>query len=110
MLGNVRQAKADFRRDDRFPVNYYAAGDHGRLGRLVVKIVDLSSTGVMIDGKAGIERGDKILLHLSDAIKVEALCIWTWHQHAGLQFDQAMSSSDLISTMQTIMPDKFDGE
>ena len=107
MLHNVRYSKTDFRRDDRFQVNYYAAGEHGRLGKLILKIVDLSSTGVMIDGKAGIERGDKILLRLSDATNVEALCIWTWHQHAGLQFDQAISSSELMSTMEANIPDKI---
>ena len=107
MLQHVRHSKTDFRRDDRFQVNYYVAGEHGRLGRLILKIVDLSSTGVMIDGRAGIERGDKILLHLSDATNVEALCIWTWHQHAGLQFDQAISSSELMSALDAIIPDKM---
>lgn len=104
---HVQHSKTDFRRDDRFQVNYYAAGEHGRLGRLILKIVDLSSTGVMIDGKAGIERGDKILLRLSDATNVEALCIWTWHQHAGLQFDQAISSSELMSALDAIISDKM---
>ena len=107
MLRDARHSKTDFRRDDRFQVNYYAAGEHGRLGSLILKILDLSSAGVMIDGKAGIERGDKILLRLSDATNVEALCIWTWHQHAGLQFDQAISSPELMSTMDAIIPDKM---
>ena len=107
MLQHVRHSKTDFRRDDRFQVNYYATGEHGRLGQLILKIVDLSSTGVMIDGKAGIERGDKILLRLSDATNVEALCIWTWHQHAGLQFDQAISSSELMSAIDDNIPDKI---
>lgn len=96
---NVRQAEAGFRRDNRFQVNYYATGEHGRLGSLVLKIVDLSSTGAMIDGKAGIERGDKIFLRLTAATEVGALCIWTWHQHAGLQFDQAISFSELTSAI-----------
>ena len=107
MLQHVQHSKTDFRRDDRFQVNYYATGEHGRLGQLILKIVDLSSTGVMIDGKAGIERGDKILLRLSDATIVEALCIWTWHQHAGLQFDQAINSSELLSALDAIIPDKI---
>lgn len=107
MLQHVLHSKTDFRRDDRFQVIYYATGEHGRLGRLILKIVDLSSTGVMIDGKAGIERGDKILLRLSDATNVEALCIWTWHQHAGLQFDQAITSSELMSALDAIISDKM---
>lgn len=95
----VRQAEADFRRDNRFQVKYYAAGEHRRLGSLVLKIVDLSSTGAMINGKAGIERGDKVFLRLAAATEVGALCIWTWHQHAGLQFDQAISSLELTSAI-----------
>ena len=107
MLQHARHSKTDFRRDDRFQVNFYAAGEHGRLGRLILKIVDLSSTGVMVDGKAGIERGDKIFLRLADATNVEALCIWTWHQHAGLQFDQAIGSSELMSTIDANNPNKI---
>ena len=99
MWRNVRQAKADLRRDDRFQVNYYATGEHRRLGKLILKIVDLSSTGVMVVGKAGIERGDKILFRLPTATDVEALCLWTWHQQAGLQFDQPISSSELTSNI-----------
>ena len=99
MLRDARHSQTDFRRDDRFQVNFYATGEHGRLGRLILKIVDLSSTGVMIDGKAGIERGDKILLRLSDATNVETLCLWTWYQKAGLQFDQPISSSELTSNI-----------
>ena len=99
MWRNVRQAKADFRRDNRFQVNYYATGEHRRLGKLILKIVDLSSTGVMIDGKAGIDRGDRILLRLPAATDVETLCLWTWYQKAGLQFDQPISSSELTSNI-----------
>ena len=99
---NVRQPKADFRRDDRFQINYYATGEHRRLGTVVLKIVDISSTGAMVDGKAGIERGDRIRLRLPAAVDVEALCLWTWHQHAGLQFDHIINFSKLASIIDAV--------
>ncbi len=98
MWGNAGKADAEFRRDDRFQVDYATTAEHRVLGSLTLRIVDVSSTGAMIDGTAGIARGDKIRLHLPPAINVEALCIWTWHQHAGLQFDQSITISQLAQT------------
>lgn len=99
MRSEVRPAKQDFRHDARYQVNYYATGEHKNLGTLVLKIVNVSSTGAMVDGKAGIERGDIILLRLPAARDTKALCLWTWHQQAGLEFAQPIIFPDLASTI-----------
>lgn len=95
----AQKVESEFRRDDRFQTNYYATGEHSHLGQLVLKVVNLSSTGAMVDGKAGVERGDKIILRLPAGKDVDALCLWTWHQQAGLQFDKPISFADLASTV-----------
>jgi hypothetical protein len=99
MRGGAQKLESEFRRDDRFQTSYYATGEHSHLGQLMLKIVNLSSTGAMVDGKAGLERGDRIILRLPAGKHVDALCLWTWHQQAGLQFDQPLSFADLTSTI-----------
>ena len=93
----TQQTETDFRCEIRCPVDCYVTGDHRHLGRLILKISNLSTTGAMVDGRAGIERGDIVLLRLTGTRDVEALCLWTWHQQAGLQFTQPISFSELLS-------------
>lgn len=57
MWRKVRQKEADFRCDARYPINYHVTGEHKHLGTIILKISNLSSTGTLVDGKAGIERG-----------------------------------------------------
>lgn len=89
----------EFRHDARFQIDNYAAAEHPLLGHLILRIVNLSSTGAMVDGKAGIERGDRLILRLPGTKGVEALCLWTRHQLAGLQFDQPIRLTDFATTV-----------
>jgi len=89
----------EFRHDVRLQINNYTAAEHRLLGNLILRIVNLSSTGAMVEGKAGIERGDRVLLRLPGTRGVEALCLWTWYQQAGLQFDQPIRLADFATTI-----------
>ena len=97
MLSNVRQEDAEVQRDTRFPVSYCATGEHRNLGKIVLQIEDISATGILVSAKAGIERGDTVLLRLPSAEDVGVLCLWTWHQLAGLQFDRPINPPTLKS-------------
>lgn len=91
--------KTEFRHDVRFQINYYATAEHRLLGKLILRVVNLSSTGAMVDGRAGIERGDRVFLSLPASGDFEALCLWTWHQYAGLQFDQQIGMTELATAI-----------
>ena len=97
MLSNARQQDLEVRHNTRFQVSYCVTGKHRHLGDLTLQIVNISATGIMVDGKAGIERGDTVLLHLPSEKDVEVLCIWTWHQLAGLQFDRPVNIQTLTA-------------
>ena len=97
MGSNVRHEDAEVRRVTRFEVSYFATGEHKNLGKIVLPVVNISATGIMVNGKAGLERGDIVLLRLPSAEDVRALCLWTWHQLAGLQFDRPLHPSTLTS-------------
>jgi hypothetical protein len=49
----------------------------------------------MIMSRGGIERGDRIVISLPTGGRVEALCIWTFYQRAGLQFERPIQPDAL---------------
>lgn len=92
---DAQRIAPDFRMDTRFRVNFRVTGQHRHLDTIFMHVVDISSTGLMVDERAGVERGDSITIRLPNVKVVEALCIWTWHQIAGLQFDEPLNSCEL---------------
>lgn len=102
MWKNVRREDPEFRHDTRFSVDYYAAGKHRHAGEIVLHVVDISCAGVKVDEKAGVERGDRLALCLPSGKEVEVICLWTWHQKAGLLFDRPLSGSELLSTVEAM--------
>lgn len=102
MPSTKRQLESDFRRDNRFDTSFCVTAEHRVLGKLTLKVVNLSLTGLLIDGRSGIGRGDKIMMVLPGAREVEALCLWTCHQEAGLHFDHAMNFVELMTVIKSI--------
>lgn len=101
----IEQANFNLRRDTRVPVAFFVTAEHRHLGNLLLKVVDLSLTGVMVEGRSGLETGDQMILRLPFTNGVKILCLWTVHQRAGLQFDQRLGIREFTSIVNAMRSD-----
>ena len=88
MPAGAKLAITELRQGSRFPVLHAAACEHRLLGDIVLPLRNLSRVGFMVEARSGVERGDRLMIRLPAAVRLEAFCIWTSHQRAGFQFER----------------------
>lgn len=94
----------DLRRAARHPVDHKVIGEHRRLGDVRLHIVNLSAHGFMIEGDAGLERGERVTIRLPEIGRIEAHLIWNAEGRAGFQFERIIRLDDFMRLIDTIQP------
>lgn len=95
---------ADMRHDRRRSVDRTVSGEHRWLGDVNLRLTDLSRLGTMVAARSGIERGDRVVLHLPNVGRIEALCLWTRYQKAGLQFERPLYRHEIEGLIAAMAP------
>lgn len=86
MRTHAQLTTSEMRDEIRVPIHGALAGQHRVLGEVRLALGDVSTLGFLVHSRAGIERGDQVLVDLPVIGQVEALCIWTRYQEAGFSF------------------------
>ena len=63
--------------------------------------------GFMVTARAGIGRGERLMVALPKFGRIEALCIWTRSQQAGFLFERPLPTSQLervVDSMKAVRP------
>ena len=94
----------DQRRSTRHPVDHPVIGEHRTRGDMKLHICNLSAHGFMVDGEPELERGDRLIVRLPVIGRIEAYCIWTTEDRAGMQFERIIRLDDFVSMIEALQP------
>lgn len=95
MRSNALRVIAEMRCETRLPIQGVLEGSHRLLGDVRLLLTDISPLGFMVRSRAGIERGDQLVVDLPIAGGIMAQCIWTRHQEAGFSFEIPLPAETL---------------
>jgi len=98
----ARLADRDLRQGTRFWVRHAARCEHRVLGDIVLQLSNVSRIGFMVEARAGVERGDRLMVHLPAAVHREAFCTWTSHQRAGFQFERTVREEEFVYLIEAL--------
>ena len=107
MHGGAKLAVTDLRQGARFPVSYSATCEHRELGDILLRASNVSKTGFLVEARSGVNRGDRLMVSLPAAVRLEAFCIWTSHQRAGFQFERPIWADDFARMMDALIGAKL---
>ena len=104
MAGGAQLSVTDLRRSTRHPVDFRVIGEHLSHGDMDMRVVNISAHGFMIDPRADVARGDRVIVRLPTIGRIESYCIWVTEQRAGFQFERIIRLDDFMSMIGEIQP------
>ncbi len=104
MAAGAQLTVTDLRRATRHPVAHTVIGEHRRLGKLRLDIVNISAHGFMTEGPTTLERGERIVIRLPIAGQIEAHLIWAAGERAGFQFERIIRFEDFMELLDRLQP------
>jgi hypothetical protein len=72
-------------------------GEHRTFGDIRVHVTNISPVGFTVAQRAGMDRGDRILVNLPVVGRMEAFCIWKRHQQAGFQLERPIRTDKFLA-------------
>ena len=104
MPGGAQLSVTDMRASARCPVDFTTTGEHLTLGEMKLHICNVSTTGFMVDGCTGVERGHRVIVRFPTVGRIEGCCIWTHDERAGFQFERIIRLDDYAEMTAAMQP------
>lgn len=104
MANGAQLSVTDMRRSARHPVHFRVAGEHRRLGELMIDIANISAHGFMAANALDLGRGERLTIRLPVAGRIEAHLIWNTGDRAGFQFERIIRFDDFSAMMSAMQP------
>ena len=103
-MSGAQLSVTDQRRATRHPVDFPVIGEHRTRGDLHMHISNISAHGFMIDRAPEFGRGDRVVVRLPVIGRIEAYCIWTADERAGIQFERIIRIDDFDAMIEAMQP------
>lgn len=94
----------DLRRSVRYPVDIRVAAEHRLCGEFFITIANISTHGFMAGDRLDLGRGERVIIRLPIAGRIEAHLIWNTGNRAGFQFERIIRLDDFSAMMDLIQP------
>ena len=94
----------DMRRAARHPVDYPVIAEHRRLGDVHLHVVNLSAHGFMAEGADALDRGERVVIRLPVAGRIEAHLLWSSGNRSGFQFERIIRFDDFMKIIEALQP------
>jgi PilZ domain len=94
----------DMRRAARHPVDYPVIAEHRRLGDVHLHVVNMSAHGFMAEGADALDRGERVVIRLPVAGRIEAHLLWSSGNRAGFQFERIIRFDDFMKIIEALQP------
>jgi len=104
MPGGAQLSVTDMRSSARCPVDFVTAGEHLTLGEVKLHVCNISNQGFMVDGCSGLERGQRVIVRLPVAGRIEGCCVWTHADRAGFQFERIIRPDEFAEMIGAMQP------
>jgi len=90
------------RRATRFPVDYSTICESRKDGEFDVKMTNVSAHGCQIVHEVSLIKGDRIVVRLPVAGRIEAFLIWSHNGRSGFEFERVIRPDEFMEMIDKI--------
>ncbi|MEP2989045.1 MAG: PilZ domain-containing protein [Parasphingorhabdus sp.] len=98
----VGQHTPDPRRATRFPVDFATICESRKSGEFNVKMTNVSAHGCQLVHEIEINKGDRIVVRLPIAGRIEAFLIWSHNGRSGFEFERVIRPDEFMEMIDKI--------
>jgi len=96
------QTSPDPRRATRFAVNFDTICETPKIGEFSVQISNISAHGMMMAETVELNKGDRIVVRLPVAGRIEAFLVWSHRGRCGFEFERIICQPDFMAMIDKI--------
>lgn len=89
----------DMRRATRFPVDFKTICETRKDGEVSANISNVSAHGCQIVHDVALNKGDRVIVRLPVAGRIEAFLVWTHGGRSGFEFERVIRESDFMAML-----------
>ena len=92
----------DLRRATRFSVDFETICDLHQGSEIRVRIANISANGMMLADPIDMEKGDRLMVRLPVAGRIEAFLVWSHQGRHGFKFERVIREPDFLAMLDKI--------
>ncbi len=98
----VGQHNPDPRRATRFPVDFTTICESRKDGEFNVKMTNVSAHGCQLVHEVELDKGDRVVVRLPVAGRIEAFLIWSHNGRSGFEFERVIRQDEFMEMIDKI--------
>ena len=98
----VGQHNPDPRRATRFPVDFATICESRKDGEFDVKMTNVSAHGCQLVHDVELNKGDRVVVRLPIAGRIEAFLIWSHNGRSGFEFERVIRQDEFMEMIDRI--------
>jgi len=102
MTSAANQMTPDPRRATRFPVDFDTICETRKDGEFSAKVSNVSARGCQIVHEVELQKGDRVVVRLPEAGRIEAFLIWSHGGRSGFEFERVIRDEDFAAMLDKI--------
>ncbi|WP_082788270.1 PilZ domain-containing protein [Sphingorhabdus sp. M41] len=102
MTGPPPQTVCDIRRATRFSIDFETICEYHPHQEIRVRIANISANGMMLAASIDREKGDRVIVHLPVAGRIEAHLAWSHQGRQGFTFERVIREPDFYAMLDKI--------
>lgn len=89
----------ELRRATRFPVDFETIGENQKHGEFTVKLSNISAHGCQFVHDTPLNKGDRVVVRLPVAGRIEAFLVWSHSGRSGFEFERVIRQPDFVAML-----------
>ncbi len=98
-MSTAGQPFPDLRRATRFPVDFDTICETRKDGEFSGKITNVSAHGCQLVHEVALIKGDRVVVRLPVAGRIEAFLIWSHSGRSGFEFERVIRPDDFMAML-----------
>lgn len=94
--------RPDMRRATRFPVEFSTIAETRRDGEFRVEMTNVSAHGCQLVHETDLEKGDRVIVRLPVAGRIESVLVWSHGGRSGFEFERVIRQPDFMAMIDQI--------
>jgi hypothetical protein len=102
MTSAPHQTSPDSRRATRFSVDFETICEFHPHQEIGVRIANISAIGMMLADPIDMQKGDRVIVRLPVAGRIEAYLVWSHQGRHGFKFERVIREPDFVAMLDKI--------
>lgn len=102
MTGLPPETSADSRRATRFSIDFETICEFHPNQEIGVRIANISANGMMLADPIDMAKGDRVIVRLPVAGRIEAYLVWSHQGRHGFKFERVIREPDFAAMLDKI--------